>query len=74
VRAALSGRQANKTMLTPMALFIDVGSLDSGVWYRKLDMICHLHPIQTSRALLDPDIARRQPKGIDQQRILFSPS
>ena len=49
-------------------------SLDARVWYQRIGMICGLHPSQTSRALLNPDIARNQSKGIHQQRIRFFPS
>jgi len=42
--------------------------------FGMVGMICSLHPRQASRALLDPDIARRQSKWIDQQRIQFFPS
>ena len=42
--------------------------------FGMVGMICRLHPCQTSRALLYPDIARRQSKGIDQQRIRVFPS
>ena len=49
-------------------------SLDARVWYQRIGMIRGLHPCQTSRALLNPDIAGRQSKGIDQQRIRLFPS
>jgi hypothetical protein len=49
-------------------------SLDARVWYQRIGMICGLHACQASRAWLNPDIARNQSKGIDQQWIRFFPS
>jgi hypothetical protein len=43
-------------------------------YFGTVGMICRLHPCQTSRALLNPDIAGRQSKGIDLQRLRLFPS
>ena len=54
--------------------YLMCSSLDARVCYQRIGTICGLHACQTSRTLLNPDIAGRQSKGIDQQRIQLFPS